>query len=82
MDLWTDPNLIPYMAVTAHWIEAMLEQDDEGPSYKLVLRTDLIGFYRVPGRHTGEHLAQAFLSITDRIGITSKVCIRYRYCEH
>ncbi|KAF9555989.1 hypothetical protein CPC08DRAFT_604475, partial [Agrocybe pediades] len=20
MDLWTDPNLVPYMAVTAHWM--------------------------------------------------------------
>ncbi|KAJ7595849.1 hypothetical protein C8J56DRAFT_775322, partial [Mycena floridula] len=21
MDLWTDPNLVPFMAITAHWIE-------------------------------------------------------------
>ncbi|KAJ7572573.1 hypothetical protein C8J56DRAFT_741363, partial [Mycena floridula] len=20
MDMWTDPNLVPFMAVTAHWI--------------------------------------------------------------
>lgn len=76
MDLWSNPNLTPYMAVTAHWIEATLNQTDKGPCYKLALRTDLVGFYRVPGRHTGDHLAQAFISITDRLGATSKVNIQ------
>lgn len=74
-DLWSDPNLSPFMAVTAHWIEvSVVKQTPDGPQYSLKLRAELIGFHRVPGRHDGEHLAQAFLYILDRISITSKVC--------
>jgi hypothetical protein len=72
--LWSDPNLSPFMAVTAHWIETTTIQTADGPQYILKLRADLIAFYHVPGRHTGEHLAEAFLQVLDRIGITSKVC--------
>ena len=70
-DIWSDPNLVPFMAVTAHWMEAV--QDEKDSSRKLRLRNDLIGFHRIPGHHTGEHLAQCFLYITDRIKITDKV---------
>lgn len=70
MDMWSDTNLSPFMAVTAHWIEATTQQTSMGPQHILKLRTDLIGFHCVPGRHDGEHLAHAFLHVTDRIGIT------------
>lgn len=73
MDMWSDPNLTPFMAVTAHWIHATVISTPQGKEYKLKLRSDLIGFHHVPGRHTGEHLAQAFLYITDRLNITKKV---------
>lgn len=73
MDMWSDPNLSPFMAVTAHWIEAQIEDTPIGPRQRLKLRADLIGFQRVPGRHTGEHLAQAFLYIIDRLAIAQKV---------
>ena len=58
------------MAVTAHWIQVVGEQ---GSLKKLQLQTDLIGFHKLLGRHTGEHLAQCFLFITNHLGITSKV---------
>ncbi|KAF7333764.1 HAT family dimerization domain-containing protein [Mycena venus] len=73
MDLWTDLQKIPYMVVTAHWLEAKLITTPSGPQYTLALRTDLIGFMRVPGHHTGEHLATAFLHIIDRIRIDRKL---------
>ncbi len=77
MDLWSDPNLNPFMAITAHWIEATLENSANGPPYyKLQLRSDLIGFQRVPGRHTGEHLAHAFLYAIDRINIAHKASLQ------
>jgi hypothetical protein len=60
------------MAVTAHWIEVINEKSSTEPK-KLRLRADLIGFHKLPGRHTGEHLAHCFLFITDRISVTSKV---------
>jgi hypothetical protein len=65
------------MAVTAHWIEGITEETAQGSTLCLKLRTDLVGFQRVPGRHSGEHLAHAFLHITDRLKITPKVKI---YC--
>jgi hypothetical protein len=61
------------MAVTAHWIEAVAEKTSAGSKRKLHLRADLIGFHKLPGRHTGKHLAHCFLFITDRIKVTSKV---------
>jgi|BogFormECP03_OM3_1039632.scaffolds.fasta_scaffold00333_3 hypothetical protein len=64
------------MAVTAHWIEAVEEKTPSGSKKKLQLRADLIGFHKLPGRHTGEHLAHCFLFITDRLKITSKVSTR------
>ena len=74
MDLWTDPNLSPFMAVTAHWIEAESISTPQGPQYNLRLRSDLIGFHHVPGHHSGEHIAHAFLHVLDRIRVTqSKV---------
>jgi hypothetical protein len=74
-DIWTDTNMTAFMALTAHWIESCVEETLAGPKNTLRLRVDLIGFHRVPGRHTGEHLAHCFLYITDRIKITEKVCI-------
>ena len=74
-DGWSDPNQTSFMAVTAHWIEATDEKTPSGVKKKLRLRADLIGFHKLPGQHTGEHLAHCFLFITDRIQVTSKVSI-------
>ncbi|KAN0111515.1 Ribonuclease H-like domain containing protein [Russula decolorans] len=72
-DMWSDLNLTPYMAVTAHWIEAKEVQTSSGLQQVLELRADLINFHRVPGHHSGAHLAHTFKFITDRIGITHKI---------
>ena len=76
MDIWADPNRSPFMAVTAHWIQAIPEQTNQGVRYKLCLRADLIGFQSMPGRHTGPHLAEAFIQVLDCVNIVTKVCIR------
>jgi hypothetical protein len=75
MDLWSDKQKTPFMAATGHWLQATLIDTPAGPQYILTLRTDLIGFLRVPGHHDGEHLATAFLHIIDRIDLASKVCL-------
>lgn len=72
-DAWTDPNQTSFMAVTAHWIQAIEQQTPTAVNKKLHLRADLIGFHKLPGRHHGEHLAHCYLFITDRIQVTSKV---------
>ncbi|KAF8812857.1 hypothetical protein BYT27DRAFT_7011579, partial [Phlegmacium glaucopus] len=68
-DAWSDPNQTSFMAVTAHWIQAIDEKTSTGLKKKLPLRADLIGFHKLPGRHTGEHLAHCFLFITDHIKV-------------
>lgn len=72
VDGWSDPNQRPFLAVTAHWIQETSETTSAGTP-KLSLESALIGFHHLPGRHTGEHLAQCFIFITDWLGITSKV---------
>ncbi|KAF5335251.1 hypothetical protein D9758_017382 [Tetrapyrgos nigripes] len=60
MDLWTDPNLVPYMCVTAHWIQGKKAPGSD--KFALMLR-----------RHDGEHIARAYLYVLDRVGITEKL---------
>ena len=73
MDIWSDPDLKSYMAIRAHWVECQPLQTSQISQQKIGLRADLIGFINVLGSHTGEHLAQVFLFIIDRLGIANKV---------
>ena len=73
MDLWTTLNLTPFMVVTTHWIQGIYKETIDSTRLTLKLRSDLIGFQCVPGRHDGKHLATAFIYITDHVGITHKV---------
>jgi hypothetical protein len=61
------------MAVTAHWIDTALTNGPRGPQYVLELRSELIAFHLLPGRHTAEHLARAFLASLDRVHVIHKV---------
>ena len=73
MDMWSEPNLVPFMAVTVHWIERSYEETVGGEKLVLKLQANLIGFQRVPGCHDGEHLAHAFIYVTDCLKITENV---------
>jgi len=61
------------MGITAHWISTQPRKSAKGTQLVLTLRSELVGFHRIPGRHDGEHLAAAFLHVIDRLHIT-KVC--------
>ncbi|PPQ97649.1 hypothetical protein CVT26_002438 [Gymnopilus dilepis] len=52
-DVWSDPNLVPYMAVTGHWIQVKTIHLSEGPLHILSLRSELIAFHHLEGRHSG-----------------------------
>lgn len=80
--MWSDPNLAAFMAVTAHWIEAVTDQTALGPRTILKLRVDLVGFQRVPDRHTGQHLADAFIHLIDCLGVAQKVSIHTYIMRH
>ncbi|KAF8231497.1 hypothetical protein L208DRAFT_1277016, partial [Tricholoma matsutake] len=69
----TDPNQTSFMAVTAHWFEAVAEKAPSGSKKTLQLQSDLVGFHKLPGHHTGKHLAHCFLFITDHLKIMEKV---------
>ncbi|KAK6991690.1 hypothetical protein R3P38DRAFT_3227535 [Favolaschia claudopus] len=73
MDVWTDQRLRPYMAIRGHWIETKAVPTPSGTQYALKLRSALIGFIQIPGRHDGEHLAHAFLHGIDRIKAANKL---------
>lgn len=64
-DCWSDSNLTPFMAITAHWSKHYIKNTPHGPQYILGLHSELIAFHRVPCRHTGEHLAIVFMHILD-----------------
>lgn len=72
-DAWSDPNLVSFMAVTAHWIEGVEVKTMTGMQKKLELRSDLVGFLKIPGKHTGKHLAECFMFVIDRLKIAHKV---------
>jgi hypothetical protein len=61
------------MAVTAHWMERQPLQVSQTLQHRISLRADLIGFIHVPGSHTGDHLAEMFLHILNRLQIANKV---------
>ena len=48
-DAWSDPNQRSFMAVTAHWIQAIDVKTPTGSNKKLTFRADLIGFHTLPG---------------------------------
>ncbi len=73
--MWTDTKQRSFMAVTAHWIQEETIQTSFGSQVRLKMQTVLIGFHHVPGRHTGEHLAEAFIFILECVGILHKVCV-------
>jgi hypothetical protein len=61
MDIWTDFDKKPYMAVTAHWLEQASLQMSKRLQQKIHLCIDLIGFIHISGSHTGKRLAEVFL---------------------
>jgi len=68
-DCWSDPNLMPFMAITAHWSAHHVKDTQQGQWYITGLHSELIAFHCVPCWHTGEHLASVFMSILDRYKI-------------
>ena len=68
-DIWSDPNMQPFLACTAHWIAK-----GQGSS-ALKLKAALIAFHHLPGSHTGVNIATTLLDLLDRAGITDKVSL-------
>jgi hypothetical protein len=68
-DLWSDPNLRSFMAITGHFSS----KDEHG---NLVICNRLLAFRHVSGTHSGAHLAEHFMAILKELGIVHKVHFR------
>jgi hypothetical protein len=66
-DIWSSDNRTPYIAITAHW----MRKDEHG---HLQLKSALIAFQRVWGKHSASNLARIVLQLLDRAGTTTNVC--------
>ena len=64
-DIWTSPTAMPYMAVTAHWIEKDWNQ------ISIVL-----GFAPAPDSHTGLNIKEIFFNVLEDFKVQDKLfCI-------
>lgn len=69
-DVWSDKQLVSYMAVTAHYI---IKQDDG----RRVLRSRLCAFQHLVGSHTGVNLGQEFVKILDDLDVLGRVSLSH-----
>jgi len=69
MDIWSDQNCRPYLAITVHWIVKV------GETAALRTKVALIAFHHVRGSHDGMNLSKIVMDLLDRAGITVKVNI-------
>ena len=65
-DLWSDSNLMTFMAVTVHWIELTL-------SGVLEMKTALGGFQCVKEKHSGENIAARFIETLKDLDIVNQI---------
>ena len=76
-DAWSDPNLISFLGITAHFIA----RDNVDGKPALALRSRMLAFRHIQGSHTGERLARVFYQVIKDAGIERKVhwlCIQSR----
>jgi hypothetical protein len=66
-DLWSNSNLRPFLALTAHWLGR------DAPGSPLRLKTALFAFHNVMGKHDGKNLADISVHLMDRAGMTANV---------
>ena len=65
IDAWTSSNKLPFLAITAHWIDITYERFNT-----------LIGFQRLKGSHTAGNMADVLVKPLDMYGIRKAInCI-------
>jgi hypothetical protein len=82
-DAWTSKAYDPYLAITAHYVDALSDQPLEWE-----LKSKLLGFEELQGSHTGANVAVKIIEVLDQYDIRNKVsfmfsCIRmptHVYC--
>jgi hypothetical protein len=69
-DIWSNKRRQSYLCITVHWV-ASNKPNNEG----LVLKSSLLAFHPLYGKHTGKAIARVIYSLLKRAGITGDVCI-------
>ena len=67
-DAWTSKAYDPYLAITVHYIDSLADQPDEWQ-----LKSKVLAFQELPGRHNGENLATTLNKVINRYDIQDKV---------
>jgi hypothetical protein len=67
-DAWTSKAYDPYLAITAHYIDALSDQPLEWE-----LKSKLIGFEELQGSHSGANIAVKVIEVLDQYDIRNKV---------
>ncbi|KIL57715.1 hypothetical protein M378DRAFT_16075 [Amanita muscaria Koide BX008] len=65
-DIWSDPNLTAFMAVTTHFCT----RDENG---RLDIAARLLAFRVMEGSHDGDHIGDALFEVMDEAGIIQKL---------
>jgi hypothetical protein len=66
-DAWTSKAYDPYLAITAHYIDAPSDQPLEWE-----LKSKLLGFEELQGSHTGANVAVKIVEVLDQYDIRNK----------
>lgn len=72
MDIWSDKKRQSYICITVHWVAYNSQLGDgHGP---LVLKSSLLAFHPLHGKHSGKAIANVVYSLLKRANITGHVC--------
>ena len=67
-DAWTSKAYDPYLAVTVHYIDSLVDQPDEWE-----LKSKVLAFQELPRQHNGENLATTLAEVLNCYDIQDKV---------
>ena len=77
MDIWSDKKRQSYLCVTVHWVAygqgSLPALNDHGGHGLLVLKSSLLAFHPLHGKHTGKAIANVVYSLLKRAGVTRHV---------
>jgi hypothetical protein len=71
-DAWTSKAYDPYLAITAHYIDAPSDQPLEWE-----LKSKLLGFEELQGSHTGANVAVKIIEVLDQYDIRDKASFMF-----
>jgi hypothetical protein len=63
LDAWTSPNVIGFLGITGHYIDADWN-----------IKDILVDFVNLSGSHSGENMANMFVTCLKEKKILTKVC--------